>query len=447
MEHRGATTQGGAPPGRARTDLVYGIPPAAYRVSAMTAPGYATALLLADTLDEETLRSRLEEARLQLPGERADLALVFASASLLPRIREINELIQVHGHASLLVGCSAHGVIGQNEEIEEGAALSVLLLSLPGARLTPTRFTSADLEEADGPDWWRSHTGRDTDATRGWLVFADPRNFDAERWLNQWNEAYPGIPTVGGLAGGPADPEAPCLFLDQEVFTEGGIGISIAGSVRLEAIVSQGCTPIGRPWTVTAADRNFIQRIGNLPALTVLQDTFNALPDPEKARANGNIFVGLAVNEYLEEHRRGDFLVRNLLGADPNRGVVAVGARVRVGQTVQFQFRDGAAATQDLSGLLDQARKRLGGQPILASCLCSCAGRGQGLFGHRHHDTRLVHERLGRQLPLAGFFCNGEIGPVGDRNHLHGYTASLALFVADPGFDDPASSQPSDAHS
>jgi small ligand-binding sensory domain FIST len=410
----------------------------------MTATGYATAVLMADAFDEGILRARVEEARRQLPGGRADLALVFASPPLLPQIREINELIQVHGHASLLAGCSAHGVIGQSEEIEDGAALSILLLSLPGAHLTPVRFAAADVEESNGPGWWHAHTGVDADATRGWLFFADPREFDAERWLRQWNEAYPGIPCLGGLASGAIGSDDRCLFLNQEVFTDGGIGISVGGKVRLEAIVSQGCTPIGRPWTITAADRNYIQRIGNLPALTVLQDTFNALPAPEKARANGNIFVGLAVDEYLEEHRRGDFLVRNLLGADPNKGVVAVGARVRVGQTVQFQFRDGTAATQDFSQLLHQAGQRLAGQRIIASCLCSCAGRGQGLFGQRHHDTRLVHESLGPQLPLAGFFCNGEIGPVGVRNHLHGYTASLALFVADA---DPSATPTSDVSS
>ncbi len=388
-------------------------------------------MLIADAFDEGTLRSRVEEARRRLPGERADLALVFASPQLLPQIREINELIQVHGRAKLLAGCGAHGVIGQSVEVEDGAALSILLLSLPGAELTPARFTAADVEGSTGPGWWHTRTGIDSANTRGWLFFADPDGLDAERWLQQWNDAYPGTPCVGGLAGGTTAPGDRCLFLNQEVFTDGGIGISVGGAARLEAIVSQGCTPIGRPWTITAADRNFIQRIGNLPALTVLQDTFNALPSSEKARANGNIFVGLAVDEYREEHRRGDFLVRNLLGADPNRGIVAVGARVRVGQTVQFQFRDGAAATEDFSALLGRARERLAGERIVASCLCSCAGRGLGLFGRLHQDTRLVHENLGRQLPLAGFFCNGEIGPVGDRNHLHGYTASLALFIAD----------------
>ncbi|MGE3308979.1 MAG: FIST N-terminal domain-containing protein [Limisphaerales bacterium] len=397
----------------------------------MTSSGFATALLIADAFDEGTLRARLEAARRRLPGERADLALVFASPPLLPRIREINELIQVHGHARLLAGCSAHGVIGQLEEVEDGAALSILLLSLPGAQLTPVRVSAEDVEESTGPGWWHAKTGIHPDGTRGWLFFADPGGLDAERWLQQWNEAYPGTPCLGGLAGGTTTPGDRCLFLNQDVFTDGGIGVSVGGSVRLEAIVSQGCTPIGRPWTITGADRNFILRIGNVPALTVLQDTFNALPSSEKARANGNIFVGLAVDEYREEHRRGDFLVRNLLGADPNRGIVAVGAQVRVGQTVQFQFRDGAAATEDFSALLAQARRRLAGQKIVASCLCSCAGRGQDLFGRLHHDTRLVHENLGLQLPLAGFFCNGEIGPVGRRNHLHGYTASLALFVAD----------------
>lgn len=415
----------------------------------MTVGGYAISVLVAGPLDEAALRLKVDAARRKLPGERADLALVFVSPPLLPSLHDILEIVQVHGHAGHLVGCSAHGVIGQSEEVENGAAVSILFLNLPGAQFHPVRLEPADIEFLSEADAWHQHTGIRPSQTRGWLMFGDPKSLDAEQWLHHWNQAYPGVPTLGGMAGPATDPEPSHLFIDQKVYTDGAVGLSVGGTVSLESVVSQGCTPIGNPWTITSADRNYIRRIGNLPALTVLQDTFNALSAKEKARANGNIFVGLVVDEYREEHRRGDFLVRNLLGADPNQGVVAVGARVRVGQTVQFQFRDATAATEDLTALLEATRERLAKRPIVASILCTCAGRGHRLFGELHHDTRVVHELLGAGLPHAGFFGNGELGPVGVPgprsphrypNFLHGYTASLALFVIDDAPSPSASS-------
>ncbi len=388
-------------------------------------------LYQAAEFDEAALRDRVEAGRAALPDGRADLAIVFISPQFLPNAAEILEVVQVHAHARLLVGCSGSGVIANDREVEDAPAVAWSLLHLPGAVITPVRFTAAEVEEMSDPDAWHERTGVGATASRGWLALADPFSFDVEGWLDQWNEAYPGVPAVGGLASSSADAGRTHLFLNQETFGDGGIALSIAGSHRLEPLVSQGCRPIGRPWTVTSAERNIIQKIGNLPALAVLQDTFEELPEADKARAGGNIFVGLAVNEYQEEHRRGDFLVRNLIAADPRSGVVAVGARVRVGQTLQFQFRDGDAATEDLSELLASLNKRLAGDRVTAIALFSCTGRGAGLFGHPHHDASQVQSALGSSIPLAGFFCNGEIGPIGGRNFLHGYTASAAFFVSD----------------
>lgn len=398
----------------------------------------AVAGVLSGPFDEGALRARIEEARRSLPEERCDLALVFVSAGLMGQSAEIVEIVQVHGRARLLAGCSGGGVLGNAEEIEDGPALAFVLLRLPGVHLVGAHVTSADVESGLDSSGWRGRAGVEAGETGGWLAFADPFSLDAESWLRQWNEAYPGVPTVGGLAGAGAGETQTQLFLDQRVLTQGVVVVSVGGAVEIEAIVSQGCRPIGKPWTVTGAEQNLIHRIGNLPALTVLQETFDGLPARDKARAGGNIFVGLAVNEYQEEHRRGDFLVRNLLAADPNSGVVAVGARVRIGQTVQFQFRDGAAADEDLLALLEAARRRLAGRAVHAACLCSCAGRGSRLFGRPDHDAGEVHRGMGGALPLAGFFCNGEIGPVGGRNFLHGYTAAAALFVSHGVPDVPA---------
>jgi small ligand-binding sensory domain FIST len=218
------------------------------------------------------------------------------------------------------------------------------------------------------------------------------------------------------------------LYLNGEVFEEGGVAVSFGGQVGLAGMISQGCTPIGETWTLTKVEQNIIHEIGNRPAYEVLAETFNSLTTEEQSKARGNLFIGLVVNEYLDEFHRGDFLVRNLIGADPRSGCIAVWALPRAGQTVQFQRRSAAAATEDMTELLARVKKQLGGVTLYGGCLCSCNGRGQNLFGTPNHDAQMIQQQLG-PMGLAGFFCNGEIGPVGNKNFLHGFTASLALFV------------------
>jgi small ligand-binding sensory domain FIST len=218
------------------------------------------------------------------------------------------------------------------------------------------------------------------------------------------------------------------VYLNGDVFEDGGVAVSVGGAVKLEGVISQGCTPIGESWTLTRVEKNFIHQIANRPAYAVLDETFQKLPPAEQQKARGNLLIGLVVNEYREDFHRGDFLVRQLIGGDPNSGVLAVGAQPRAGQMMQFQRRDAAAATEDMTELLARAKKQLAGSTIYGGCLCCCNGRGQGLFGEPDHDAGLVQKQLG-PFGLAGFFGNGEIGPVGGKNYLHGFTASLALFV------------------
>jgi small ligand-binding sensory domain FIST len=194
------------------------------------------------------------------------------------------------------------------------------------------------------------------------------------------------------------------------------------------SVISQGCTPIGETWTITKAEGNFVHQIANRPAYEVLAETFGKLSAQEQLQARGNLFIGLVVNEYMEDFHQGDFLVRNILGADPHSGSLAVGAWPRQGQTLQFQRRDAAAADLDMKLLLDRLAEQLGKRRVYGGCLCSCNGRGHRLFGQMDHDASLVQARIG-PVELTGFFCNGELGPVGDRNFLHSYTASLALFA------------------
>ncbi|HAB15649.1 MAG TPA: FIST N-terminal domain-containing protein [Verrucomicrobiota bacterium] len=389
---------------------------------------FSVAAHFAGEWDEPRVQRWAETTRARLEAPSVTLGVVFMTPHFFDIAGEVLEVLRLHARIPLLIGCSSQSLIANGEELEDQAGMVLQLLHLPGAKVRGIHFDQAALEDLSGPTAWHGKTCVTPRDTHGWLVFADPFNLDGESWLREWNGAYPGIPSIGGLASGVFENRRTQLYLDGQVFEEGVVAVSIGGDVKLECVISQGCTPIGAPWTVTQADRNFILTIANRPAYHVLVDTFNGLPKEEQARAQGNLFVGFASCEYREEFHRGDFLVRNLLGADQQKGVLAVGAMPRAGQTIQFHRRDAESATEDLTACLTEARNRLREATVYGGVLGICNGRGLRLFGKPSHDAGLIQEQLG-PLPVAGFFCNGELGPVGGRTFLHGYTASLGLFV------------------
>ena len=389
---------------------------------------YSAAAHWPGDFEEAGLQKWAESLRQQLAAPQVSLGLVFMSPRFFPCAKQVLEILRVHARIPLLAGCSSQSLIVGEHEVEQNAGLTLGIYALPGAELKGVYFRQGQVEEANGPGYWRLETGVEPDHTNGWLAFIDPFHLDSETWLRTWNEAYAPLPVFGGLASGDFNEQATQLYLNGDVFEEGGVAISVGGDVRLAGVTSQGCTPIGETWTLTRVEQNIIHQIGNRPAYEVLAETFNHLSPEQQKTARGNLFVGLVVNEYLEDFHRGDFLIRNLLGADPRSGSIAVGALPRLGQTVQFQRRSKEAANEDMEELLTRARQQLGNTPIYGGCLCCCNGRGQNLFGRPNHDAQMVQQRLG-PLGLAGFFCNGEIGPVGEKSFLHGYTASLALFV------------------
>lgn len=386
--------------------------------------------------DEPALKRWIQALRARLDAPTVTLGLVFTTPQYFDRAAEVLELVRVYGRAPLLAGCSSHALVAECHEFESDnpvpPGLALGLYSLPGAHLTAQHLRDDALDENDEaashPRHWHDRMGVTPAQCGGWLTLANPFGWDSERWINQWNMAYPGRPCVGGFATGNWQEEEAHVYLNGDVFTDGAVVINLGGAVGLEPVVSQGCTPIGQPWTITKAERNFIHSIANQPAYKVLVDTFNGLSREEQRQMMGNVFVGFASSEYREDLGRGDFLVRNLLMADPTAGVLAVGALPRTGQTIQFQRRDATTATEDLGWQLARTRERLGGRKIYGGFLGICGGRGERLFGVKHHDASLVQEQLG-PLPLVGCFCNGEIGPVGTRNFLHGYTATVGLFT------------------
>ena len=389
----------------------------------------ATAAIAETSSWQDALADVIE--RMEASGSRPetpDLAVVFASTDFRSDFPDLLAEVRRITGCRYLIGCSGAGIIGPRREIEGQPALSLLLLELPGVELRPARLTQAHLEEATSPDQWVSLTGVRPDQVNGWLLFADPYRLDCEALVAGLNDAYPDVPIIGGLASGDPTLQRTYVFLDDRAYDHGAVALAIGGAYTVKTVVSQGAAPIGEPWTVTGARGHVLETISLRPAYEMLVETFRSLSPDDQERARRNLLLGLAIDERKTEFRRGDFLIRNLMGADPNSGALAIGAYPRIGQTIQFQMRDAEAADEDLRELLDRVKRDLADTQPVGAILCSCNGRGAGLFGAPDHDARALTESLG-PVPTAGFFCNGEIGPVGGKPFLHGFTASIALIV------------------
>jgi small ligand-binding sensory domain FIST len=358
-------------------------------------------------------------------GTNASLGFLFVTQEWRPQIEDTLELIRLHGHVPQLVGCSGWGVIGKKREVEGEPGFSLLLLSLPAGSFTVTQIDENAALESPGPDFWHTSTGVAPSEARSWIILANPYFGGVETWLEDFSAAYPRVPVLGGLAS--ARNAEIFLMRDGDISPAPLLAIALKQGLVVLPLVSQGCRPIGDPSPITKAEENLILEIGNFPAYQALEAAFLSIPAEQRVSVRNNLFLGLAVSEYIEDFKQGDFLIRNILGADPQIGALAVGAYPRVGQTVQFQLRDSKSAREDLILASEAVKRRMFG-PI-GILLFSCAGRGKGLFGTSDHDAGTLAYILG-DLPLAGFFCNGEIGPVGAKTFLHGYTASAAVLCA-----------------
>ena len=353
-----------------------------------------------------------------LDGEGCDLAVCFASTHHVGAFEDIGPALRNILEPRVLVGGTAIAVAGGPHEIEENPALTVFAARLDGATLTPVTLRVQETPDGAALTGWPS-----LDQSPGsLLLFADPFTFPVDAFLQRVNRDLPGLQIIGGLASAAGSPGGNRLVLDDHVVDEGAVGVFVdGGGIEVRTLVSQGCRPIGRPYVVTRGDQNLIEELGGKPAIERLQELAGAASEEERELLRRGLHVGLVVDEHKAEFSRGDFLVRNLLGADESSGALAVGEQVSVGQTVQFHVRDAGAADEDL-------REMLTGVDAEAALLFTCNGRGRHLFTVPDHDAGMVENLLG-PIPLAGAFCAGEIGPVGGRNFLHGFTASLALFA------------------
>jgi small ligand-binding sensory domain FIST len=355
-------------------------------------------------------------AVLEQIGDRPDVAFAFVGPPHAGALEDVVATIRAVLAPLAVIGCAAESVVGPHREVEQHAAVSVL-----AARTGPV--VPVALEAAIGPDGLdvRGWPGTLGFAPRALVLLADPYSFPVEDFLEWVAARAPGLPVVGGMASAARGPGGNRLAVGAAVRTHGAVGVLLGPGVDVEPVVSQGCRPFGRPLVVTSARGNLVAELAGRPALERLAEQANTALTAEEVAvlAHGGLHIGRVIDERRETFHRGDFLVRNVLGADRRTGAIAVADTIPIGTTVQFQLRDAGTADEDLDAAL-------GGRHAQGALMFTCTGRGSRLFGTAGHDVSALAEHVG-PVPVAGCFAAGEIGPIGGRNFVHGFTASVAL--------------------
>jgi small ligand-binding sensory domain FIST len=364
-------------------------------------------------------------ARTRLGSEPCDLALVFVSEAFEGfDPAEFSTLLAKNLAPLRVLGCNASGVIAGRKEVERTPGVSILAMRLPGVRVQPFSFTQPELVGFEHGAALIKELDLYPNERPKFMIVGDPASADAERIAALFNEAYPGAPLIGGMASGLLLHKPSWMLLGASVLTQGLAGVALVGPVDITTVVAQGCRPIGDPLIVTKAEGNVLHELGGRNPLEVLREMLSKCTPEDQRLARSALFAGLVMNEVRSEFRRGDFVIRNLLGYDDKSGSLVLGANLRLGQTLQFQLRDAYTSDQDFSMLLGSLPET--DSAPRGALLFSCCGRGKGLYGESDHDATLVQTLCG-PVPTAGFFANGEFGPVGGRNFVHAYTSSLAL--------------------
>ncbi len=372
---------------------------------------------------DEAARRAAGEALALLGGLSPSFAVLFASAHFLRSAEALVAAVAEETGPLPLIGCVAEAVVGGVREVESEPAVSLWL----AAGLGPVETFA--LEFIGTPSGGAYGGYRFEPGGEGvHLMICDPFTFPPGDLLAHLNEHVRGTVVMGGMASGGLARQQSRLFLDGRVLSHGAVGAHLAGT-DVHLLVSQGCRPVGDPYTITRAEGNVIHELGGRPPLARLRELAAALPVRDRELLAQGVHVGMVINEYRAERRQGDFLIRGVVGADPESGAIAVGDEVEVGQTVQFHVRDADSADEDLRRTLEREAAALGGRRAAGALLFTCNGRGSRMFSEPGHDAGLLAKMLG-EVPVAGFFCAGELGPVGGQNYLHAYTASIAVFPA-----------------
>jgi small ligand-binding sensory domain FIST len=360
-------------------------------------------------------------------GGPPDLALAFFSPHHATAAEDLGAAMGARLRPRCLLGCNGESIVGNDREVEQAPALSLWLARW----LRPVELTPFDLEWQQTPEGpsllgWPDALAEADPARSAVLLLGDPFSFPVDAFLRRVNEDHPGLRVMGGMASGVAGQGQCRLLLEGGIRRRGAAGLLLRGAVGVRSIVSQGCRPIGQHMVVTRGMENVITELSGKAPLVQLQRLWQELDARDRALFQQGLHIGRVINEYQGEFQRGDFLVRNVIGVDPAGGALEITDRVRVGQTVQFHVRDAETANEDLHALLQIDLSAHEARPA-GALLFTCNGRGTRLFGQPHHDARVIRSEAG-PVPLAGFFAQGELGPVGGQNFIHGFTASVVLF-------------------
>ena len=371
----------------------------------------------------------------RLDGHSPDLLLVFASPGHAGRLTQVAAVAGRRFPSALLVGCTAGGVIGDAHEAEAGTGLSLTAAALPNVAVSGfhVETTSLPPPQAGAADW-HAMVGVAPVKQPKLLLLAEPFTMDALTLIEGLDRAYPGAPKFGGLASGGQRVGQNRLLLGSDVHRSGAVGIAFSGDVVVDTVIAQGCRPIGMPMLVTRCHGSLLQELDHRPPLRVLSELYASVDERDRELMRHSLFLGLEMRAEQIEYDPRELLVRNLVSADEESGALVIGAHLRPMTVAQFVVRDARTAEQDLQRMLERHRRAVAARPPAGALLFSCVGRGAGLFGCADHDTALFEKSLG-PAPLGGFFCNGEIGPVGDATFLHGYTSAFALFRDAPAGD------------
>lgn len=361
-------------------------------------------------------------------GETPDLAVAFVSPHYQ---KDYDRVVSVMGDvlgARHTFGCSGGGVIGNGLEVEQRPGLSITAATLPDVEIKGFHLQEHQLPDLDaGPDKWQELVGVATTDDPQFVILADPFSFPVQNLIMGLDFAYSEASKIGGLASGASQQGGNALFLDSSIYNSGAICLVLYGNVTVDTVVAQGCRPIGSLMRITSSDRNLLVELDGKPPLEVLQGMYQALPERDRQLMSNSLFLGVVMDEFLDTPVQGDFLIRNVVGMDQKTGSLAIGELLKEGQLVQFHLRDAETSAQDLHVVLDRYASENRENEVPGALLFSCLGRGQYLYGRPNHDTEIFQGKLG-SVPLGGFFCNGEIGPVSGTTFLHGYTSSFGLF-------------------
>lgn len=395
---------------------------------------------------ETAIAEVVERVKQSLSGT-PDLGILFISSAYTTDFPRLMPLLLEKLPLPILIGCSGGGAIGtdlenQTLEIENSPALSLSIAHLPGIEIYPFHLPAEELPDLDSsPQTWIERVGVPPEKNPQFILLSDPFSSKINDLLEGLDFAYPNATKVGGLASSGAIGTPSALFYhsptnpSSSVYHEGTIGVALSGNLVLETIVAQGCRPIGNPYRISEGERNIILELAEIeegkdtsrPPLDRLREILQTLDEKDRQLAQNSLFIGIARDEFKAQLKQGDFLIRNLLGVDPRMGAMAVGDRVRPGQRIQFHLRDSQASAEDLELLLEAYQSEKSDSPdAVGALLFSCLGRGENLYGVPNFDSKLF-ENYVENIPLGGFFCNGEIGPVGGRTFLHGYTSVFAI--------------------